>query len=98
MNPSVSIHPLANKEYLDTVIYYRDLDPNTAAGFIDAYERAVMEICRNPVASPVIMTGVRRKLLRRFPYSIFYYFYGDKIRITAVSHNHRRPFYWAGRS
>jgi hypothetical protein len=88
MNPSVSIHPLANKEYLDAVIYYRDLDSTAAAGFIDAYEHAVTEICRNPGASPIILAGIRRKLLRRFPYNI---------RITAVSHQLRMPFYWADR-
>jgi len=97
MNPSVSIHPLANKEYLDAVIYYRDLDSAAAARFIDAYERAVTEICRNPGASPAILAGIRRKLLRRFPYSIFYYFYSDNIRITAVSHQLRMPFYWVDR-
>ena len=97
MNPSVSVHPLARQEYLDGVVYYLDIDPNVAARFIDAYELAIVEIRRNPKAAPAIISRVRRKLLRKFPYSIFYYFSGGEIRITAVSHQLRKPLYWAGR-
>jgi hypothetical protein len=36
-------------------------------------------------------------LLARFPYSILYRVRADHIRVLAIAHQNRRPFYWRGR-
>ena len=36
----------------------------------------------------------RRRVLRRFPYSIFYVVDPDVIIIVALAHHKRRPGYW----
>ena len=41
--------------------------------------------------------GVRRKVLRRFPYNLYYVIASDMIRILAVGHQSRRPRYWTDR-
>jgi len=33
----------------------------------------------------------------RFPYAVLYSIVGDQIRVMAVAHDRRRPFYWSGR-
>lgn len=40
---------------------------------------------------------VRRVPLTRFPYHLAYLVLGDRVRILAVAHDHRRPAYWAAR-
>ncbi|WP_438003790.1 hypothetical protein [Sorangium sp. So ce321] len=40
---------------------------------------------------------VRWWLVRRFPYSVLYRVRDDHIRILAIAHQNRRPFYWRGR-
>lgn len=41
--------------------------------------------------------GVRRKLLRRFPFAIVFIELADSIRVLAVAHGARRPAYWRHR-
>jgi len=40
---------------------------------------------------------VRRKILRQFPYSIFYVVDDDAVVIVAIAHHKRRPGYWKPR-
>jgi plasmid stabilization system protein ParE len=35
--------------------------------------------------------------VKRFPYSVFYRLREDHVRILAVAHQKRRPFYWRKR-
>lgn len=41
--------------------------------------------------------NVRRRLLRRFPYSILYTVDRDEVVILALAHQKRRPAYWHSR-
>lgn len=93
----ISLHRLARREFLDALSYYRDVDLPTSRRFLKLYEQALTEIAHDPTASVVIIDQIRRKLVRKFPYSIFYYQRGKTVRVIAVAHQRRRPFYWLGR-
>ncbi len=41
--------------------------------------------------------STRRKLLRRFPYSVIYLIEGQQLFVVAVMHHRRRPGYWLTR-
>ena len=41
--------------------------------------------------------GVRRLLLRRFPYAIVYVELDDEIRVLAIAHTSREPGFWRER-
>jgi hypothetical protein len=41
--------------------------------------------------------GVRRRIVRGFPFALAYLVSGETIRIDAVAHMHRRPGYWRRR-
>ena len=58
----------------------------------------VLSIRRNPEAWPVWRRAdVRQRVLRRYPYSIFYVTEAGVIVIVAVAHHKRRPGYWLSR-
>lgn len=42
-------------------------------------------------------TDIRRRILRQFPYSIFYIVEDDNVVIIAIAHHKRRPGYWLPR-
>ena len=44
-----------------------------------------------------INAGIRRSLIRRFPYSLLYRVDPDEIVILAVMHQKRHPAYWLSR-
>ena len=38
--------------------------------------------------------GKRHRVLKRFPYSVFYEVQGSEVTILAVAHHRRKPSYW----
>lgn len=91
-------HPEARAELLEAARYYRNEGRWVEEDFEEEVERAIEFILDRPEASPVAgIKGVRRKLLKRFPYSLYYPIEPDRIRILSVAHDKRRPGYWASR-
>jgi plasmid stabilization system protein ParE len=56
-------------------------------------------IGENPTAWPVAnrKRNVRKFLLARFPYAVYYVPRQDEILVLAVAHGARRPGYWRHR-
>lgn len=93
----VSFVAAAEAELRDIALRYGQESASLADEFELEMRRGVDFIAANPEAAPRIQSDVRRKVLRRFPFSLFYAIEPDRIRILAVAHHHRRPGYWAGR-
>jgi len=98
MSKRVSFHELAEIELNDASFFFESKREGLGLRFLAAMEAAVTHIQEHPQASQVIISDIRRKVLRRFPYSIFYSIKPDRIRILAVASQKRRPFYWRGRT
>lgn len=45
----------------------------------------------------VVLGDVRRALVKKFPYSVFYRVRNDHIEVVAIIHNRRDPSVWAAR-
>ncbi len=97
MNHRVSFHPLAEQELNEAASYYDAASPGLGATFLNEVEHAIKQMLEHPEASPPVNRVVRRKLVRRFPYSVMYSVQTDTIRILAIANQKRRPFYWRGR-
>ena len=59
---------------------------NTLAGIVDG-----------PLRFPVVYEDVRRALVRRYPYAIFYVVEPDRIAVLAILHQRRDPARWPRR-
>lgn len=97
MNLRLSFHPLTEEELNEAALYYETVSSGLGNAFIDEAERTVQQILGHPKAAPEVRRGVRRKLMRKFPYGVLYSIRGDVIRILAIMNLKRRPFYWRGR-
>ena len=97
MTRRISFHLLAEQELNEAASYYNAASPGLGTVFLDEVEYAVKQILEHPEAAPLVNRVVRRKLVRRFPYSVMYSVQTDTIRILAVANQKRRPFYWRGR-
>lgn len=97
MYKRVSFHELAEFELNDATVFFETEREGLGVRFSSTVEAAVAHIREHPEASPVIIRDIRRKVLRRFPYSILYSVKPDRIRTLAVANQRRRPFYWRGR-
>ena len=96
-----SFHPGAQGEYLAATRYYlAEASTAVAAGFTTELETAIAAVLSAPTASRVIAApGIRRYLLRRFPYALFYRWEPAQRHVTiyAIMHLSRRPDYWRAR-
>jgi plasmid stabilization system protein ParE len=90
-------HPDAREEYLAAVEHYRQVNPPLATGFLQEIEHAIAAIRRNPTTWRVVEDDVRRYLVHRFPYGIYYTVDADRVTIWAVMHLSREPDYWKSR-
>jgi len=98
---SYGFHSDAAEEYLAATQYYLNHgSPLIAAAFVAEVETAIQTLLAAPVRWAVIEEPqIRRCLLSRFPYSIYYRWEADhdRISIYAIMHTSRRPGYWRER-
>jgi toxin ParE1/3/4 len=82
----------------DSAADYYDLEsPGLGNVFLNEVEHALAQVTEFPEAATPVHAAVRKRLLSKFPYALLYSLRDDEIRVLAVAHQKRRPFYWRGR-
>jgi len=97
VTPSVVFHPETAREIQGAFDWYQKRDESSARAFALEIDIAVERIAASPTRWPKLAEGIRRYLLKRFPFSMIYRIKGDEIQIIAVAHARRRPGYWGAR-
>jgi len=77
--------------------WYHERGHDLADHFLLALEQCLDSIQANPQAFPVVHRDIRRALLRRFPYCVFYIISDKQIVVLACLHGHRDPNVWQER-
>ncbi|MEW6352039.1 MAG: type II toxin-antitoxin system RelE/ParE family toxin [Thermodesulfobacteriota bacterium] len=93
----VSFLDPAEQEMLEAADHYDRQTPGLGDEFLGELQRAVDHIVENPLLGPVLRKGVRRRIMRRFPYAVLYRLDPEEIVIIAVMHLRRQPEYWLNR-
>ncbi|MEA3491387.1 MAG: type II toxin-antitoxin system RelE/ParE family toxin [Campylobacterota bacterium] len=65
--------------------------------FILILEDTYQEISQSPKLYQKIYKSVRRKLMRKFPYGIFFVLKENQIIVIAIMHTKRNPMDWSNR-
>lgn len=97
MNHNLRLLLSAEQEMFDAACYYEMQAPGLGADFLNKIELAFQDISVAPERWPVVRDTIRRRLIRRFPYSLLYRIDPDEIIILAVMHQKRHPSYWLPR-
>jgi len=88
---------IAREEHHDAIKYYETQQSDFGRKFESDIRSSINRIKEFPYAYVKVKDDVRRCLLHKFNYSILYTLKGDYILIIAISHQHRKPDYWAER-
>lgn len=91
------IRPEAEADLTDAFNWHEKQLEGLGSDFLNSVEAALFAIKRNPDCSPFIHRQIRRQLIRRFPYGIFYTQNGSTIVVIAVFHARRNPGSWRKR-
>ena len=62
--------------------------------FLDELRAAYNRIADSPLKYQELRGGIRRALLRRFPYAVYFAIEGDVVIVVAVLHASRDPAQW----
>lgn len=77
--------------------WYDGQRPGLGDDFVQSLERVVGLVSELPEAFPEIAVGLRRALLGRFPYAVYYRLDGDLVDVIACLHTRRSPGRWRSR-
>jgi plasmid stabilization system protein ParE len=91
------LRPEAEADLREAKDWYESQREGLADEFRVCIEEAMDRILRMPELQVEIYKGVRRRLVRRFPYAIFYKTEDTRIVVIAVMHAHRKPGRWRAR-
>lgn len=88
------IRPQAASEVNAAFVHYEGQRTGLGHEFLRAVDAAVAALGRDPGMHPEVRPGVRRALLRRFPYGVFFAAGDAAITVLAVLHHRRSPRRW----
>ena len=54
-------------------------------------------ISKYPKAWPVVDNDIRKYIMHKYPYSIYYSVDKNNLHIVVIAHQHRKPNYWIDR-
>jgi plasmid stabilization system protein ParE len=88
----------ARRDVLDAHRWYRERSPRLGDRFRDALDATIARMRQNPLGYQVLFREVRRALLRRFPYAVFFKNHEEVVIVIAVLHMRRDPDAWKSRA
>jgi plasmid stabilization system protein ParE len=93
----VRFGPVAQRELVAASDFYEAQRPGLGHEFLDEVHRHVVLLKEHPRLGRHLFSERRMLMLNRFPYRLVYVQEDQLIRIIAIVHASRRPFYWRHR-
>jgi len=90
-------HPEAQEELIEAAAYYERHVPGLGERFQSEIRRIVDLLVSQPQIGPPADPDLRKFILSRFPFTLYYSITADVLRIEVVAHHSRRPGYWKER-
>lgn len=87
----------AVREVGEAYEWYEAQSQGLGSEYEAAFELQLRRLEQAPLLYAEVLPGVRRTLLPRFPYGVFFTVSGDLVYILAVIHNARNPARWPSR-
>ena len=98
MTPAVRYSPEAFADVAEAFSWYEAQRRGLGWEFVVALDTTLGLLQQAPEAGPVVHRGLRRALLHRFPYALYYGFTGGQIQVRGVLHMRRDPRRWPARA
>jgi toxin ParE1/3/4 len=97
---AVGFTPLAQDDVVEAYADYEAARPGLGAEFLPEVGRVVGLISDFPEACPEVHAALRRALVHRFPYSLYYRLApeAELVEVRAVVHQRRHPRSWRRRA
>ena len=93
----LEFHPDAEMELIEAAARYEFQVPGLGERFEAEIRSATEILLQHPEIGAPADPNLRRFILNRFPFTLYYSATSDVLRIEVVAHQSRRPGYWRSR-
>jgi len=93
----LTILPQAELDVSDAAAWYEEQRAGLGDEFLDELDSILRRVIKDPLQFPKIKKQIRRALLRRFPYSVYFGLSKETVELIAVLHQRRDPRAWERR-
>lgn len=98
MKLPVVLRAEAAVEFDEAFDWHEAQRPGRGSAFAAAIQTALNRIAGHPLSHRVVLADIRRAVVRRFPYCIYYRPHADRVEVIAVFHTSRDPRIWQSRA
>jgi plasmid stabilization system protein ParE len=98
MTYQIVVRPEAAREVQEAFDWYEGRSEGLGLEFLRAADASLSGVQRHPLAFPKVHREVRRVLIRKFPYALFYIVEQESIVVVACFHARRDPTDWLRRA
>lgn len=98
MNYVLVFRPEVRQELKEAYNWYESQKLGLGNEFIDSTDEMLNRICLMPESYAVVYRDIRRAVMQRFPYAVYYRVVSNRVIITAIFHSRRDPKSWQART
>lgn len=90
----VEYHPAIERELRQIIDFYNERSLGLGNQFLDEFEKQILNIASMPDRWVIVEADVRRSLMKRFPFVVYFRSLNDQVlRVTVIKHQRRHPNY-----
>ena len=97
MSRNLVFRQQARQEFDAAGDWYEREWPGLGQAFLTEVERVLQSVVSNPDSFPEVLEGIRKAVIKRFPYCLYFRVRGEAIVVLAVFHSARNPAVWRTR-
>lgn len=90
--------PEARDELEKAYNWYEDQQAGLGEDFLNCVDEKIDQLLQMPESCAIVRKDVRRAVVRRFPYVIYYRIVIDRVIVLAVLHGRTSPKKWRSRT
>jgi plasmid stabilization system protein ParE len=94
MTYGLLLRPEAESDVADAADWYDRQRPGLSLEFREALDKTFAAIADNPRSHPQVYRSLRRALVRRFPFGVFFVPRAESVLVVAILHTSRDPRLW----
>jgi len=98
MTINLRLRPETEQDLADAAVWYEEQREGLGNQFLDEIISVFSVISEAPLMFPIVHRNIRRALIHRFPFGVYYRVESDEIVVVAVMHGSRDPRQWKSRT
>ena len=87
----LDVRPEAELDVQEAGTWYEGERGGLGAEFLDELRATFVRIEQGPLQFPVVVGEIRRAILHRFPFGVFFVVEGEAVTVLTITHLHRHP-------